>query len=282
MLAYCRAGAGTDGDNSPKYPFDEHVYTAQFQRWLGSSIWCVEESSEVTAKVHPKTVLENSEVSAVHDHVTYPAIGLDNGLVQIPNSGPVGVIVESHSCMQAPRDVEANQDVDYDDCDECFSALPQNASNQLLQHDHQPWCRETAAMHVEDLAAWWLRERTSRSSQHQPEPQHQAREQPPEQDSRGRVILKASLTCLDNGVESLDYQDLELHLFEREADTARHFLEELNSLKPQRVRQYLGPLTSWLREQVQSAGNEIAGSAIQVVGDLEEMRRKSECLCQNI
>jgi hypothetical protein len=280
MLAYCRGGASdvVPGDGEPAYPFDEQVYTTQFQTWLGkgSVTWCAESS------VDSKTNLETRSGNAGD-------CSRDSGgavrMVTVQAVPPVWHGPEDDDCFRSASEEKEEQD------DDCFRTASEKkeeqalvlAETELVANSEDTsvedvgqcaqWCWETAAMHREDLAAWWQREREQRQREHNEALDRRERERNTAEDSRGRVILKASLTCLDSGAETLECRLLELHLNERETDAARHFLHDLNNLKPQRVRQYLGPLTSWLREAVQSATDEIAVNSLHVTGDLEDMVR---------
>jgi len=135
---------------------------------------------------------------------------------------------------------------------------------------------EIKAMRAEDIESWWMREQqwgllkspaavSSSTAEEVPAAVADA--------GLGRVVLEAKLSYKSEaGINVLEQCLLHLHVFQLAKDAARCFLEERNDLKPQVVRRYLLPLSSWLHDQVQAASSEIACNALKVEGDLEQIK----------
>jgi len=152
-----------------------------------------------------------------------------------------------------------------------------NGEAEQQEDMHQEGFSEFKAMLAEDIQSWWMREQQQRGLWKSPAAvsSSTAEEAPAAAADAGlgRVILEAKLSCKSEaGIEVLEQCLLQLHLFQLEKDAARCFLEEHNGLKPQVVRRYLLPLSSWLHDQVQAASSEIACNALKVEGDLEQIK----------
>jgi len=145
---------------------------------------------------------------------------------------------------------------------------------------HQEGFCEWKSMLAEDVQSLWMRgsqwgilKSPAASSTGEEAPAAAAAGQMVANAGLGRVILEAKLSCKDEaGVDVLEQHLLQLHLLQFEKDVARWFLEEHNCLKPQVVRIYLQPLSSWLQDRVQAAPSEIACDAHKVEGDLEQIK----------
>lgn len=134
--------------------------------------------------------------------------------------------------------------------------------------------REATAMHLEDAAGWYRRE-VERCAEIKDFSTVASREGDAVE-GLGRVILQATLSCRDDsGIDTvLEHRVLQLHVRQREADAARHFLEEVNCLTPRLVNTFAEPLARWLRRHVELAPFEMARAAHQVSGDLFEIARQ--------
>jgi len=148
---------------------------------------------------------------------------------------------------------------------------------------------EFKAMLAEDFQSWWVRE-SSRCPIKSPAavPASHDEDNPaiapaaaaaaaaaPADVVLGRIFLEARLSCIDEaGIDViLEQQVLQLHLYEREVDAARCFLDDHNELSPSFVRRYQQPLSRWLQSKVQAAPPDIAFNKHIVCGDLEEIVR---------
>lgn len=146
---------------------------------------------------------------------------------------------------------------------------------------HNDSLLEFRTMLAEDFESWWIRE-CQLASLTSPatvpsSPSKEASTAAPAVTNAGlgRVILEARLSCKDESGSDvvLEQRVVQVHLFQREKDAARNFLEECNGLAPQLVCRYLQPLTSWLQDGVQAASSEIACKTRKVDGDLEQIAR---------
>lgn len=138
---------------------------------------------------------------------------------------------------------------------------------------------ETKAMRAEDFQSWWVREccrfEKPPATAAAPAVAPIAEPATPADAGLGRVLLEARLSWIDDaGIQViLEQRVLQLHLYQREVDAARCFLEEHNGLAPKFVRRYQQPLSRWLQSKVQAAPSEIALKKHVVDGDLEEIAR---------
>jgi len=146
---------------------------------------------------------------------------------------------------------------------------------------HSDGLREFRTMLAEDFESWWIRECQQASLTSAgtvpSSPSKEASTAAPTVTNAGlgRVILEARLSCKDEAGNDvvLEQRLIQVHLFQREKDAARCFLEECNGLAPQLVCRYFQPLTSWLQDGVQAASSEIACKTRKVDGDLEHIAR---------
>jgi len=167
-------------------------------------------------------------------------------------------------------------------CDPCGES---QAEQQEEMHGQD--LNEFKAMRVEDFQSWWVRE-CSRCPLKSPAavPASQDEDNPaalaaaaaaaaPADVGLGRVILEARLSCREDiGIDViLEQPVLQLHLYEREVDAARCFLDDHNELSPSFVRRYQQPLSRWLQSKLQAAPQDIAFNKHTVEGDLEEILR---------
>jgi len=162
-------------------------------------------------------------------------------------------------------------------CDIC-------GESQAEQHEemHGQDINEFKAMLAEDFQSWWIRE-CSRCPRKNPaavpashnENNPAAASAVPADVGLGRVFLEARLSCIqETGVDGiLEQPVLQLHLYEREVDAARCFLDDHNELSPSFVRRYQQPLSRWLQSKVHAAPPYIASNKHVVEGDLEEIVR---------